>query len=116
MDRNLLTSIVLLSEDPTAAFRVSLMAISRILPPFLLLLRYMTYATTITASIVLRSVLSTVAEYLPGVILEYASPRTCGYFGTQIGTGIFSYFALKKSWGRKASPLVSPGERISGLL
>ena len=60
---------------------------------------YMTYATTIAASIVLRSMLAHAAEYLPPILLAYASARTYGYFATMLFTGIFSYFALKRSWG-----------------
>ena len=60
---------------------------------------YMTYATTIAASIVLRSMLARAAEYLPPILLAYASARTYGYFATMLFTGIFSYFALKRAWG-----------------
>mmetsp|Transcript_2299 Transcript_2299/g.3088 ORF Transcript_2299/g.3088 Transcript_2299/m.3088 type:complete len:179 (-) Transcript_2299:46-582(-) len=60
---------------------------------------YMTYATTITASILLRSVLARYAEGLPILFLTYLSARTWGYLGTVAFTGVFSYFALKKNWG-----------------
>ena len=62
---------------------------------------YLTYFTTITASIFLRSFLARVAEGLPGVMLEHLSARNWGYLGTVAFTGVFSYVSLKKSWGAK---------------
>jgi len=62
---------------------------------------YLTYFTTITASIVLRSVLARAAAHLPDVMLAWLSSQTWGYLGTVACTGVFSYFALKKSWGSK---------------
>mmetsp|Transcript_7960 Transcript_7960/g.14462 ORF Transcript_7960/g.14462 Transcript_7960/m.14462 type:complete len:165 (-) Transcript_7960:90-584(-) len=59
---------------------------------------YMTYATTICASIVLRSMLAHVAEGLPSAITELVEARTIAYFGTVLCTGCFSYFALKRGW------------------
>jgi hypothetical protein len=76
----------------------------------------MTYATTISASIVLRFLLSTAAEFLPAAVLAVASARTCGYFGTQVGTGIISYFALQKTWGKRPAPKASSGGGSSGLV
>ena len=64
---------------------------------------YMTYATTIAASIVLRSMLARAAEQLPAVMLAYFSARTYGYFATMLFTGVFSYFALKRNWGSGSS-------------
>ena len=62
---------------------------------------YMTYATTIAASIVLRSMLSHAVVYLPAPLLSLAGPSTWSYFGTVLCTGCFSYCALKRSWGRR---------------
>ena len=42
---------------------------------------YMTYATTITASIALRSILAKAAEGLPAVMLDFLEARTWGYLG-----------------------------------
>mmetsp|Transcript_48897 Transcript_48897/g.98383 ORF Transcript_48897/g.98383 Transcript_48897/m.98383 type:complete len:217 (+) Transcript_48897:45-695(+) len=62
---------------------------------------YATYATTIVASIFLRAALARAAEGLPADLLAILSARTCAYLGTVLFTGVFSYFALKKSWGGK---------------
>ena len=62
----------------------------------------MTYASTIVASILLRSIISTAAGYLPATVLERISARTFGYILTQVGTGIISYYALKKNWGKQS--------------
>jgi hypothetical protein len=71
----------------------------------------MTYATTITASIVLRSVLATQAEGLPDLLLSYLSARTWGYLGTVLFTGVFSYFALKKNWGTQTVTTTAPASQ-----
>jgi hypothetical protein len=39
---------------------------------------------------------------LPTAVLEMISARTFGYLLTQVGTGIISYYALKKNWGKQS--------------
>ena len=59
----------------------------------------MTYATTIAASILIRSMLARVCEStLPEAITNLVQARTIAYFLTTICTGLVSYFTLKKSW------------------
>ena len=50
----------------------------------------MTYATTIAASIVLRSMLGHVAEGLPMAITDVVEARLIAYIGTVLCTGCFS--------------------------
>ena len=64
---------------------------------------YMTYATTIAASIVLRSMLAHVAEELPTALTDIAEARLIAYIGTVLCTGCFSYFALKRGWKKGGS-------------
>ncbi len=73
---------------------------------------YATYFTTIVASIFLRSALGRAAEKLPNEMLAIMGSRTWAYFGTVAFTGLFSYFALKRSWGKSSTNAVVPAQAL----